>query len=241
MYIFRLDDACEYMDTNKWDRMEKLLNSYNIKPLVGIIPDCKDLSFIDKYSKDEFFWDKVSDWISNGWTPAMHGYQHLYCSKNGGINPYVENSEFAGLSYEEQSFKIKEGYKILKQHNIIPDVFFAPSHTFDLNTLLALKNNTDIRIISDTIATDIYYSDDFFFIPLVSSKVRNIGLPATTFCYHPNTMTDKDFESLECFLEKYSSKFNCVDKIALKKRDYSCLDKFIKKLYFEIRKRRHIK
>ena len=38
-YILRLDDASDYMDVKKWQRMEELLDRYGIKPLVGVIPD----------------------------------------------------------------------------------------------------------------------------------------------------------------------------------------------------------
>lgn len=44
-YILRLDDACEKRDIEKWDLMEQLLDQYNIKPLVGIIPHCEDPLF----------------------------------------------------------------------------------------------------------------------------------------------------------------------------------------------------
>ena len=42
-YIMRLDDACPKRDVEKWDRIEDLLDKFNVRPLVGIIPDCKDL------------------------------------------------------------------------------------------------------------------------------------------------------------------------------------------------------
>lgn len=32
-YIMRLDDASEYMDVEKWQRMENLLDKYGIKPM----------------------------------------------------------------------------------------------------------------------------------------------------------------------------------------------------------------
>ena len=41
-YILRLDDASDYMDVEKWSRMEELLDKYQIKPLVGVIPDNQD-------------------------------------------------------------------------------------------------------------------------------------------------------------------------------------------------------
>ena len=61
-YILRLDDACEKMDIEKWDRMEQLLDKYGVKPLVGIIPHCEDSMMYD-YSVDSKFWSKVNNWI----------------------------------------------------------------------------------------------------------------------------------------------------------------------------------
>ena len=60
-YIIRLDDAAEKMDITKWNKMEKLLDKYNIKPLVGVIPNCKD-PMMDIYQKDLNFWKKINMW-----------------------------------------------------------------------------------------------------------------------------------------------------------------------------------
>ena len=103
-YIIRLDDACEKMDVEKWDRMEKLLDKYKVKPLVGVIPHCED-PMMDKYEFDAEFWKKVEIWKNKGWTIAMHGYNHVYGTPCGGMNPVNKRSEFAGLSYEEQAEK----------------------------------------------------------------------------------------------------------------------------------------
>ena len=43
MYLIRLDDATEYMNSSAWDRIEKLLDKFSINPIVGIIPDCRDV------------------------------------------------------------------------------------------------------------------------------------------------------------------------------------------------------
>ena len=99
MFIIRLDDASNYMNHDNWDRMELLLNKYNIKPIVGIIPNNKDIELLN-YSNDSKFWEKAKKWEKKGWIIAMHGYEHLYLTKNGGINPIQYRSEFAGLSLE---------------------------------------------------------------------------------------------------------------------------------------------
>ena len=46
MYLLRLDDASEYMDTGKWARTEKLLDKYGVKPIFGIIPHNEDPQLI---------------------------------------------------------------------------------------------------------------------------------------------------------------------------------------------------
>ena len=57
-YIMRLDDASEYMDVEKWQRMEDLLDKYHIKPIVGVIPNNQDPDMVGVYPKDEQFLGK---------------------------------------------------------------------------------------------------------------------------------------------------------------------------------------
>lgn len=205
-YIMRLDDACPYRDIKKWDRIEALLDKYNIKPLIGIIPNCEDESLLN-YEKDNDFWNRVNSWVIKEYTLALHGYNHVYGSNSGGINPVNQRSEFAGLSLEEQKVKLKKAVSIFKEHSVEVKVFFAPSHTFDLNTLKALEEETDIRIISDTIANNTYSKYGFTFVPQQSGTVRKLPFDVVTFCYHPNTMEEEDFEKLEKFLKENKNNF----------------------------------
>ena len=229
-YIIRLDDASEKRNIDNWDRIEGLLDNYNIKPLVGIIPDCQD-PMMSHYSVDLNFWDRVNSWIKKHWTIAMHGYQHVYTTKCGGINPVNFRSEFAGESIEIQRKKIGSGIAIMKSHGIDPKVFFAPSHTFDENTIEALKEESEISIISDTIAFDVYSKYGITFVPQQSGKVRNLYFRIVTFCYHPNIMKEKDFEILESFIKKHNKKFVPfpVDKCD---RKQTLFDKMLRCIYF---------
>lgn len=234
-YLLRLDDACETMSREKWNRVEKLLDKYKIKPLVGVIPFNQDTNLkIDSF--DYEFWKKVKDWEKKEWEIGLHGYNHVYISKSGGINPINQRSEFAGVDYIQQFEKIKQGYKIFQKRNIKPKVFFAPSHTFDLNTLKALKEVTEINIISDTIANDIYKENDFYFIPQQTGRVRNLPFKVVTFCYHPNSMLENDFIILENFIRKYKRKFIKFNDLILKDRKLGLFDKILKFLYFSRRK-----
>ena len=230
-YIIRLDDASEFRDVEKWNRIEEIFDRYGIKPLVGVIPNNKDEK-LTAYEKDEKFWERVHSWIEKGWVIALHGYDHVYLTKDGGINPINKKSEFAGVPLDVQREKIKKGVEILRSHGINPKVFFAPAHTFDENTLIALKEESDIRIISDTVATKSYTKYGFTFVPQTFWSVRNLPCITNTFCYHPNMMLDGTFEYLEGFLRKNSSNFVAFPtKVVTRKK--SVMDKIFSKIVFK--------
>ena len=231
-YIMRLDDASEYMDVPKWKRMEDLLDAYHIKPLVGIIPDNKDPSLVNAYPRDVNFWETVDRWGKKGWELALHGCYHKYTTQEGGLNPINPRSEFASVPLSHQCEMIRHGLQILHAHDVFPKVFFAPSHTFDENTLLALKKESDIRVISDTIANDVYFQNDFYFVPQQSGHVRKLPFHVVTFCYHPNMMNVDTFDYLEKFLVSNANDFTKMQNIPLRKRSKSVLDIFLEKLYF---------
>ena len=220
------------MDVSKWAKMERILDLYRIKPIFGIIPCNRDESLISTYTKNTDFWDLVHQWIKKGWTPAMHGYEHRYVTHSGGINPVNNQSEFACLPLEEQAIKIKAGYELMLMHSVYPEIFFAPSHTFDANTLKAIREETPIRVISDTIAIDIYKEKDFFFIPQQCGAFRKLPFRVITGCYHPNTMGEHDFLSLELFLKNNRDFFISFEEIELKNRSFSLVDRFVRNLYF---------
>lgn len=239
-YIMRLDDACERMNLENWQRIEELLDKYNIKPLIGVIPDCQDKE-MEKYEKDIEFWSKVKKWEEKKWVIALHGYDHVYISREKGINPIHNRSEFAGVSYDIQKKKIKKGYNLLEKKGIITEVFFAPSHTFDLNTIRALKEETQIKIISDTIALKPYKKENMIFVPQQCGRVRNIPVGIVTFCYHPNNMKESEFLVLESFFKKHQSKFISILDInfdSLKK--INLIDLTLQKIYFFVRKIKNI-
>lgn len=235
-YIIRLDDACERMNTERWNALEKLLDKYNVKPLVGIIPRCED-GAMDQYPLDAVFWNKAADWVQKGWTVAMHGYNHRYTSKCGGINPVNGSSEFAGLTLEEQKKKIAEGVAIMRAHGINPTVFFAPGHTFDENTIEALKACSDIRIVSDTVASKPYCKYGITFVPLQAGVVRRLPFDTVSFSLHPNHLDQAGFERLESFLKSNHSRFIPfpTEEVKRKRSVYDVLLQFVylkrRKLY----------
>ena len=232
-YLMRLDDAAEHMNVESWSRVERLLDFYSIKPIVGVIPNNRDEQLCS-YPYDDVFWDRVISWREKGWSIAMHGYDHVYVTKQGGINPVQQRSEFAGLPLDVQRKKIKDGIAAFSSHGISPTVFFAPSHTFDEQTLSALLSESKIRIVSDTVAIDSYGEGGLSFVPVQSGRVRALPFRVVTFCYHPNTMDDADFSALEEFLSHHAKEFGVCESVA-KKRHRTIADKFVSACYFALR------
>jgi len=237
-YLFRLDDACDTMDWEKWVRMEKIFDKYNVKPLIAIIPNNKDTSLkIDR--KNEGFWNWVQSLVCKGWEIGLHGYDHVYITNDGGINPIHKRSEFAGLSLKDQRDKIKKGYEIMNKNGLRPKYFVAPSHTFDKNTITALKCESEIGIISDTIAFKPYKEKNMLFFPQQFGLARKIPFDGIyTFCYHPNTMKLVDFKNLEHFLERNYNNLASFDEIINNSTfgPKTVLDKVFSMSYFMFRK-----
>lgn len=169
--LVRFDDICPTMDIEQFNRAVDLMNEYNIKPLIGIIPANEDPE--QMLAKEDFeFWNKMLKLQKKGWTIALHGYTHVYDQeKPKTIICGRKHSEFAGNTYQNQFEKIKKGKEILNHHGISTNVFFAPAHTYDKNTLRALKNN-GFKYISDGMSTKPYVQEGVVCIP-----VRSFGIP----------------------------------------------------------------
>ena len=114
-FIIRLDDACESMNEKNWNIMENLLDKYNIKPIVGIIPENRDHQFCFGHIKN--FWiDYAKKWQDKGWIIAQHGLYHKYYYYKKGKKKI--RTEFYGLDYKTQKDMLEKGYAILKKHKI---------------------------------------------------------------------------------------------------------------------------
>lgn len=230
-YILRLDDACPTMDSGKWERIERLLDSCEIKPIVAVIPSNKDPEMmIDP--PDDNFWGKVKAWEEKGWQIALHGYDHCYISDSGGLIPMNRQSEFAGVSIDIQKEKLRKGINIFGSFGITTNIWVAPSHTFDRSTLRALKEETDIQIVSDGVALFPYQKDGFFWIPQQMWHFVEKNHGVWTCCLHPNMMSEKAFEVLENFCRRQRSEFIC-DIEALQNRYQDRRKTVVDEMYFQ--------
>jgi len=201
--LIRMDDIAENMNWKYMDRCELLFDKFNLKPLLGVIPENKDPEFL-KYSKNSDFWSRVKSWERKGWEISMHGYTHIYQqeTKKKDIFNYGGRSEFYGLDYQSQLSKIELGLKKFKEKNISVKSFFAPNHTYDLNTLKALKE-CNIKIIIDGYGLFPYYKFDLLFIPQLFYKeiLLPFGIQSTSM--HINYWDKKYLQNFENFIYKW--------------------------------------
>ena len=199
-FLVRMDDITADMDWKKFPVIRELLDSYGINPLIGVVPDCKDKNLSIAPAKEDF-WDIVKDLQKKGWVIAQHGTHHEYVTEDSGllgINPF---SEFAGLSFDEQKKKIEYGKKILEEHGLNTDIFMAPGHSYDENTLIALKE-LGFRAITDGLYNKPYIYNDILCVPCRLNGSYDIK-DFDTICIHSNTITDTQIEKLKTFLGRH--------------------------------------
>lgn len=200
----RLDDITPDMDWERFLEFKKLLDRYQVKPLIGVVPDNKDENLKGSGSgKSEDFWAYVRELQEQGWVVAMHGYQHIYTTGKGGMFPLNNFSEFAGISYEKQRQMLEKGKLILKKRGIETNLFMAPAHSYDKNTLRALKD-TGFRALTDGFGNCPYEYRGFIFYPisfrLSDTLKRKNGY--STMVVHTGTNTRQDMEQYERYFEQ---------------------------------------
>ena len=213
--LIRFDDIAPNMNWEMMDKCEKLLNSFNIKPVLGVIPNNKDQELLS-YPKKENFWKIVKDWDSKKWSIAMHGYTHVYDNetKKKDYFNYGGKSEFYGHSIDEQILRIERGIQVFKDHNIKINTFFAPNHTYDLNTFKALKHNGIVNVI-DGYGLSPFIMHDLKFIPQLFYKLFFLPLGIQSTQLHINYWNDKDFKNFEQFIKKNHSRIIDLDTACL--------------------------
>ncbi len=199
----RMDDIAPDMDWKRFEEFKALLDCYQVKPLIGVVPDNWDENLKqneDGYEHPEF-WQYMRELQSGGWVIAMHGYRHIYTTKKGGLFPLNNFSEFAGLDYETQKTMIADGKRILQEKGISTDIFMAPAHSYDKNTLKALKD-TGFNRLTDGFGKGAYKWQGMIFHPisfkLSSSLKKREG--TTTMVIHANTMDDNDIRRCREYL-----------------------------------------
>ena len=214
--LIRLDDIAENMNWDLMKKSELLFEKYAIKPVLGVIPNNKDNELLS-YPKKNNFWEQVRNWRDKGWEITMHGYTHVYdkVSKNEDYFSYGGGSEFCGHTLETQISRIKNGLEKFKDEKIKIRSFFAPNHTYDKNTFIALKN-FGINEVIDGYGLMPYMENDIKFIPQLFYKVFALPFGIQTTQIHLNYWKQKDFDDFERFIKKNSNKIITYDQALTK-------------------------
>lgn len=204
----RMDDITPDMDWESFLSMKEILDAAGIKPLIGIVPDNKD-QMLKCGEMHADFWQQIRQLQQQGWSIAMHGYQHLYETKQGGLFPLNHFSEFAGLSYEIQYEKLKKGKEILEKNGIGTNLFMAPGHSYDKNTLRALVE-LGFTYVTDGFGYQPYHYKGITFLPIAyhsRKSIRKKGEKITTLVYHMNGSTPEQIQEIRRLFAEADLKF----------------------------------
>ena len=212
-FLIRLDDIAENMN---WDMMEQatnLFDKFEIKPVLGVIPNNKDPELLSYPKKKTNFWETVRTWEKKGWEIGMHGNNHVYdkfCKKNDYLG-YGGNTEFCGHEYQNQFEKIKNGLDKFNSENLNVRTFFAPNHTFDNNTILALQK-CGVTEIVDGYGLIPYEENGMKFIPQLFYKIFPLPFGIQTFQIHLNYYNQNNFDKLKNFIELNTKRIITYDQ-----------------------------
>lgn len=229
-YLIRLDDLCPTNNLQKWERFFNLLDFYDIKPIIAVIPYNQDAKLAACGNFNPYYWPLVRHLQEKNYIIGMHGFDHRYQTRDSGLFKINNRSEFAGLPLRVQEQKIKAATAIFKRERVYTPLFIAPAHTFDHNTLKALKKHSEVLIISDGLLESPYIRFGFGWIPVQLSEVSLKSKKTWTFNYHPETCTDEAFKKLEKFVAENHKSFVSLSQLTF--RYYTWRDYF--KEYYRI-------
>lgn len=190
-YLVRFDDVCPTMNLQVWDQVEAILVQHGVAPILAVVPDNRDPG-LQVSPADPRFWDHVRAWQARGWTIGLHGFQHVYPTRDAGLLRINPRSEFAGLPYDEQFEKLRSATEIFRKESVVPQVWIAPAHSFDDHTLRALAE-LGINRISDGFSPLPYRdANELVWVPQQLWQFRRMPFGVWTVCYHINRWTDSD-------------------------------------------------
>jgi len=208
-YLLRFDDLCPTMPKERWQRFLPLIEEFDLRPILAVIPANVDPE-LDMSALDPDFWSAMRELQHAGAEIALHGYRHLCESKGGTLVGATRFSEFAGVPEATQRAWIRTGLDVLRGHGLNPRIFVAPRHGFDVRTLRALHAE-GIEILSDGFARIPFRRGGLTWIPqqLWTPTEKSSGV--WTICVHPATASDREVAELGEFLRRYAAQFTSVD------------------------------
>lgn len=203
--ILRFDDITPAMAWDKFLPIKTRLGQLGVRCILGVVPECRDDALNIAEPRTDFF-DLVRGWALSGDSIAQHGTFHVYDSSAGGLLGINARSEFAGHSFEKQLERLARGKAVLEREGVWQPYFMAPSHSFDLNTLRALRS-LGFLAVTDGVGFHPYLVEDLLFVPQLTSRALPVTIGVQTICIHINSMTQPQLERLLEFVERRASAF----------------------------------
>lgn len=205
-YIIRFDDINPKMNWENFNKIKSIINKYKINSILGVVPKCEDKE-ISNFPENKNYFNCLKQMKLSGDLIAQHGYKHITDSKNKGLFGNEKRSEFAGLDYQTQYERIKNGKNILIKNQLWQPLFMAPVHSFDNTTLKVLKN-LNFNIITDGFSRYPYELRGIKIIPQLTSMPLPTFLPLISqLCIHINTLNDEKLKFLISFIERNNHLF----------------------------------
>lgn len=238
-YLLRFDDICPTMNWDVWERVEKIIQNAGIRPILAVVPDNKHPALMVSSALTSF-WEKVRQWKATGWTIGLHGYQHTELTANGGLLGINGWSEFAGLPADEQESRLRAGLDIMRRHDIEPDIWVAPGHSFDHVTIRSLSN-LGLRTISDGSALFPFRdSEGVMWIPQQLWRLRRVPFGVWTVGLHVNHWTTSDVARFEEDVNRFRPRITDVGSVIEQHhlRNMTVADRLFATLHRTVLKRR---
>jgi hypothetical protein len=210
-YLLRIDDLCPTTSRERWLGWRALIEEFQIRPILAIVPDNQDPDlWMDPPDPD--FWNQMRRMESGGATLGLHGYRHLCVSRGCGLLPFHRLSEFAGVRVDIQHAWIHEGLRILRGHGLNPVLWVAPRHGLDSGTLQALRAE-GIQLISDGLARAPFARGGLIWIPQQLWRPVDKASGLWTICVHPNHSGNAAIDEMRAFLGRHAAQLTSVEQV----------------------------
>ena len=227
-YLLRFDDITPGMSWSKFLPLKSQIEDFGIKSILGVVPECKDTNLLVEDNRSDFF-ELIRAYKHYGDSIFQHGTHHIYKNSNAGILGINSKSEFSGLSLDDQTRLIKYGKDILLEQNLWEPNFMAPAHSFDVNTLIALKK-LGFNKITDGYGFFPHDIEEITLIPQLTSRILPWPFGVQTICIHINTMDNIAIKKLIEQLKQNKDRFINIDKAIEIKPRFKFLDNSMRKL-----------
>jgi predicted deacetylase len=210
-YLLRFDDLCPTVAYERWQRCLPMIEEFDLKPILAVIPDNQDRD-LNLSPPDHEFWPKMRAMEAAGAAIALHGYSHICISEGKSILKMHHHSEFAGIDEETQRQWIREGLGVLRGQGLTPRIFVAPRHGFDKATLRALHKE-GLGMLSDGFARIPFKRNGITWIPqqLWMPEEKSGGI--WTICIHSNFTHAAQVEQLHEFVRTHAAQFTSLDRV----------------------------